>query len=774
MTDVFLTNAQRANTPSHKASPTRVAPLFQVAADPIANVEIEKRTNTNTDSGYHGLPEDEVENDQDLAVVPSSAETHDTLEEFPPKSPPRVHDNVVNQPERHSTTERSFHSAKEESSKGDVATASPQRIEPPLADVEQPIESTKAPSSELAASVTGLAPEDAMQGDISDKSLDEDLAVDESRSPSQGSSPARPLVRKSSLTFAALPAREPLTTKRSIGARISRTSHLDQSKTRGSFLGRFTGGKSLGASRQPEPGQEDAINDEMDIDVEKPALFREESDGDSKMAQLHNKSSTQRLHDRINMLGKSQPARPTKSISAATAVIGLSYPELPNSETQAEFLQQSSLLPSKTVIAQVSKDEDDDDWIQPPHLQLHASNRPQLPKSISADVMEDIRGKETIGGQDFGQSRNYKSTLKVQSPLGHSRAQRTRSSGQWLSTAAIVPQSVSPAKAAERAAPKGLDGTATMDLDSSTPKNQSTTPLGSPSSRRYVDGPLSASKSKLQSIMKTARGLFSSSAGVSAQAKMETFSPLSTRTPRETQGPSINETLGKKATEIALNKRGINTDVRKTRSSTEKEERRKEAEARENQRCEEEFEKARIIGSPKVIPQKLIQSQALPVEATQPKLKQTRQSPRKTQTHEGHRAQPDIVEDDLPSQQMGPPASYAPTQQSQAQKSSNLRRPVKPAKDTAPRPKPQPVAIRVGTLHKIPLSNAALSSNLQESLPQPQPKQPAVGRKPSNASLQTSASNSSLKSSTTSAAPKPKALLAAERKKEQVRVDEAI
>ena len=749
----------------------RVAPLFQVAADPIAPVEIEERTNVNTDSGYHGLPEDEIDNDQGLAVMPSSAETHDTLEEFPPKSPLRVHDNMANQLERHSTTERSFHSAKEEISKGDVATASPQRNEPPLAGVEQPIESNKAPSSELAASATDLAPEDAMQGDILDKSLDEDLAVDESRSPSQGSSPARPLVRKSSLTFAALPAREPLTTKRSIGARPSRTSHLDQSKTRGSFLGRFTGGKSLGASRQPEPGQEDAINDEMDIDVEKPALLREESDGDSKMAQLHNKSSTQRLHDRINMLGKSQPARPTKSISAATAVIGLSYPELPNSETQAELFQQSSLLPSKTVGPQVSKDEDD--WIQPPHVQLDALTRPQLPKSISADVMEDIRGKETIGGQDFGQRRDYKSTLKVQSPLGHSRAQGIPSSGQWLSTAAIVSQSVSPEKTAGRAAPKGLNGTATMDLDSSTPKNQSTTPLGSPSSRRYVDGPLSASKSKLQSIMKTARSLFSSSAGVSAQAKMETFSPLSARTRGDIKGPSITETLGKKATEVALDKPVTNTDVRKTRSSTEKEQRRKEAEARENLRFEEDFEKARITGSPKVIPQKLIQSQAPSVEAAQPKPKQSRQSPRKTQNHEGHRAQPDVVEDDVPSQQTGPPASYAPAQQSQTQKSSNLRRPVKPAKDTAPKPKPQPVAIRVGTLHKIPLSNAALSSNLQESLPQPQPKQPAVGRKPSNASLQTSASNSSLKSSTTSAAPKPKALLAAERKKEQVRVDEA-
>ena len=680
---------------------------------------------------------------------------------------------MANQSERHSTTERSFHSAKEETSKGDVTTASPQKNEPPLADVEHPTESTKAPACELAAPVIDAATESAMEIDVLDKTLDEDLAVDESRSPSQGSSPARPLVRKSSLTFAALPAREPLTTKKSIGARTSRTSHLDLSKTRGSFLGRFTGGKSLGASRQPELGQEDEINNEMDIDVEKPALLREESDGDSKMAQLHNKSSTQRLHDRINMLGKSQPARPTKSISTAAAVIGLSYPELPNIEPQAEMLQHSSLLPSKTAAAPIFKDEDDDDWIQPPHVQPNASNRPQLCKGISADVMEDIRGKKTIGGQDFGQSRNDEPATKGLSPLRHAQAQGTRSSRQWTSTAGSVSQSMSPAKATERAAAKALDGTAALGLDSSTPTNPSTTPLGSPSSRRYVDGPLSASKSKLQSIMKTARGLFSSSAGVSAQAKMETLSPLLTRCRRETQDPSINNALGTKATEGGLTKPVINTDIRKTRSSTEKEERRKESEAREGRRRDEELGKARKKESPKVVPQKLMPPQGHPVEAAQLQTKQTRQSPRKTQTHEGPRAQSDVVEDDLPSHPMGPPASYVPTQQPQLQKPSSMRRPVKPAKDIAPKPKPQPVAIRVGTLsQRIPLSNAALSSNLQESLPQSQPKQPAAGRKPSNASLQTSASNSSLKSSATSAAPKPKALLAAERKKEQVGVGE--
>ena len=771
MTDVFLTNAQRANTPSHKTSPTRVAHSFQVAADPIVPVNFEEKTNANTDSGYHGLPDDEIEIDQNVAVVPSSAETHDTLEDFPPKSPLQIHPSATNLAERHSTAERSFHSAKEEISKGDSTVASPPKNEPQVPEVENPIKAAEAPSSELVVPATDQAQEDAMEIDVLEKGLNEDLVVDESRSPSQGSSPARVLVRKSSLTFAALPAREPLTTKKSIGARTSRTSQLDQSKMRGSFLGRFTGGKSLGGTRQPEHDREEEINDEMDVSMEKPELFREESEGDSKMAQLHNKSSTQRLHDKINMLGKSQAARPTKSIPAAAVVTGLSYPELPNPETQSEFAQQNTFLPSKAATASVSKDEDDDDWIQPPHVQSNASNRPQLSKSISADVMEDIRGKQTIGGQDFGRVRNFEPATKALSPLRHPQAQGSRSSGQWLSMAATGSQSTSLAKSAECASPKFLEGTAASVVDSSTPKYQSTTPLGSPSSRRYVDGPLSASKSKLQSIMKTARGLFSSSAGVSAQAKMETLSPLQTRPLRDTQEPTVDSALRSKAVESGLNKTGSDSNVRKTRSSTEKEERKKETEARASRRSEEELESVRRKESPKIIAQKLMQAQGPPGEAAQPQTKQTRQSPRKRQTLECPKAQPDVVEDDLISHPMGPPASYPPTQQPQLQKPSTLRRPVKPAKEIPPKPKPQPVAIRVGTLsQRIPLSNAALSSSLQESLPPSQPKQSAGGRKPSNASLQTSASNNSLKSSTTSAAPKPKALLAAERKKEQVSI----
>ena len=767
-----MTNAQRANTPSLRASPTRIAPSFPVAADPVLPVVTGEKSDATTDSGYHGLPEDEADVDPVLTTVPSSAETHDTLEAFPPKSPLRLDQNVANHSERRSTTDKSFYLAEEASIEGNVIAVSPKKTESRISEFENNSGPTMAPSSEQAAPIIDQAPENAVKAAVLDTALDEDLPVDESRSPSQGSSPARPLVRKSSLTFAALPAREPLTTKKSIGARTSRTSHLDQSRTHGSLLGRFTGGKSLGSSRQPEPDREDDTNDTMDIDMEKPALSREESDGDSKMAQLHNKSSTQRLHDKINMLGKSQPARPTKSISAVAAAPGISYPELPIAEPQAES-SQHTFLSSRTMFTSVSQDEDDDDWIQPPHMEPNTLNRPQLSKSISADVMEDIRGKQTIGGPDFGYGRNYEQAVNPSSPVRRAQAHEVQSSGKKLSRAATVSQATSSAEAVERTTQKDPDGIVSSNLTTSTAIDQSTTPFGSPASRRYVDGPLSASKSKLQSIMKTARGLFSSSAGVSAQAKMETFSPLHTRTHKEIQGPPI-ESLENKATEGGLAKAVSNANTRRTRSSTEQERKRKESEVQKIRQGEEDHEKGGGKESPKFVAQKLMQPQGPPVEAVLPQTKQTRQSPRKMQTHEGPSVPSDAIEDDLTSNPIGPPASYAPTQQSQPSKPTTLRRPVKPAKEVVPKPKPQPVAIRVGTLsQRIPLSNAALSSTLQESLPQSQPKQLAAGRKPSNASLQTSVSNNSLKSSATSAAPKPKALLAAERKKEQVSVSEA-
>ena len=508
----------------------------------------------------------------------------------------------------------------------------------------------------------------------------------------------------------------------------------------------------MGGLKQSESTHGKEIDDDMDIDTERPTLTREESDGDSKMAKLHNKSSTQRLHERINLLGKSQNSRPTKSIPPSATTMNSIYPQLPNPEPQpqAQSSHQAS-VPSKTATMSGIADEDDDDWIQPPQSQPSGSSRPQLSKSISADVMEDVRGKQTIGGHQFGVDRNEK-PIKGASPLRQGYASQPHGF-----------EAVRAASDTETGSPWRPYGHAGINSSNTVVTEQSTTPTGSPSSKRYVDGPLSASKSKLQSIMKTARGLFSSSAGVSAQAKMETLS-TSLRLQDELQEPSGRSMIEKTVLGVGAPRSPvINPAGRKTRSSTEKEERRKQSEAKERERAETEAERAREQHEQEVNTQKQIQTKDVAADTAPLPTKPTRQSPRKTQNQGGNKHSIEHVEDEASSKSMGPP------QQSQSQRSKDPRRPIRPAKEAGPKPKPQPVAIRVGTLSQgMRLNNAALSSNLQESLPTAQPKQPAVAKKPSNASIQSTASNTSFKSSMTSASSKPKALIAAERKKEQV------
>lgn len=725
----------------------------------MAPAAAKKPTNPNADSGYHGLSEDDMDIDLEPAVAQSSAEIHDSIQDSPLSSLGREQ-NMTAQSDDRSTTEPSFHSAKEEITRRDDTGAIPEEKAEPVIAVGSGTELNEGNDTEQAKTTETQSHENVIDLNAEDKYLEEDLIVDESRTPSQGSSPARPLVRKSSLTFAALPAREPLTTKKSIGARVSRTSHLDQSKgpaSRGSFLGRFTGGKSLGGYKQPGSEQAVGKDDELDIDMDRPALAREESE-DSKMTKLHNKSSTQRLHERINMLGKSQPARPTKSIPAAAAVTNLSYPELPSAEPRLQTLQQTASLALKSAPIE-SNEEDEDDWIQAPHPPPNASSRPQLSKSVSTDVMEDIMDKQTIGGGDFDLSHDDKGATRELSPMHQVKNYQPNRPG--LARAVSISESESPPEVRAPANVKYTQGTASPGVARSNMPASSNTPVGSPSSKRYVDGPLSASKSKLQSIMKTARGLFSSSAGVSAQAKMETLSPPSMPANEDVHGQPIGGTLQSKSVRGRKSSSPpSNTAGRKTRSSTEKEERRKESEVKERERAE--------VGAERYREQKRIEDTAQIPAQIKESAKPSRQSPRKALTQDAPKEQPVIVEDDASAQVMGPPPPHVQGQPSQMQRPKEARRPIRPAKEVAPKPKPQPVAIRVGTLSQgLRMNNTALSSSLQESLP-PQSKQPAVTKKPSNASIHSAASNSSFKSSVTSAAAKPKALIAAERKKEQV------
>ena len=675
----------------------------------------------------------------DIDRAQPSAEVFGTIRNAP-KSPSRLQVNTFDQSDDRSTTERSFHSAREEITKTHVLENVPQAPEPTCGGEPSKRPPTKTPSEPMAT-----------DAEVMVEDLDEELVVDESRSASQSSSPARPLLRKSSLTFAALPAREPLTTKKSLGTRTSQTSHLDQSN----ILGRFTGGKSLGGIKQSDPAEEERDDVLMNKSLgDKPVLVQEESDTDAKIKRLHNKSTTQLLHEKIHLLGKSQTARPTKSIPAAASATQPAHPQLPDAEMQPQKTQR--------IAAQQNNEEDDDDWIEPPNPISQPAARPPLSKSVSTDVMEEIRGKQTIGDKEFDIQKRERSASRPELPHPYARK-------------VDDVRTASDSRAASPGIYSAYDGVKTFnDVEhvGSTHDHRfgaSTTPFGSPSSKRHVDGPLSASKSKLQSIMKTAKSLFSSSAGVSAQAKMDLLSPSEEHGHESSNWKVLGGNGPSKTQDQPISNTRDDTATRKTRSSAEKEEKRRQ-EARGREVVEKKYIETHESNKQKALVKEHVNIPAKAINNAQPLAKPTRTSPRKIQNQEA----PEVPErttsrktqhQDAPEV---PPHTEQQSRPSQTQRTKDPRRPTKPAKEAGPRPRPQPVAIRVGmpSTQRIQGTNATISSNLQESLQPPQPKQPVIAKKPS---LQTSASNSSLKSSVNGMA-KPKALIAAERKKEQVRI----
>ena len=779
LSDVFSTNARQAppvpQNQEHSLEPTKSKSTIL----PDSHSEHVRPVKANTDSGYHGMSEDETDADDGKEISgkisEKNAQDHVMISPKPPVVPA---ENASPSPERATTTEGSFHSARERPVESEDVVVNPE----PARDLVD-AQAQNPPSSISRNRASPQRPEtagvDSMDIDRHDDESALDEPIDETRSPSQCSSPFEPIIRKSSLTFASLPAPEPWTTKKSMGARVSRTSQLDQTKNmigRGSYLGRFTGGKSLGASRQPEANfDRDGLlqADEMELDEgPRPAAVREESDSDTKMARLHNKSSTQRLHDKINMLGKSQPARPTKSIPSNAVIAQLSYPELPPADLQSRPPEQTSHSTSKPVGTSAPED-DDDDWIQPPPAQ---SKRPKLPKSTTADVMENIRGKQHIGDDDFETSHNDNEASGGPSTSGPLVAGTSIASPELVRSASAAVLGSPQRNVVESETQSTI---ADQAYDRPSQAVVATTSTGTPAPKRHADGPISASKSKLQSIMKTARGLFTSSAGVSAQAKIEALTSPSARTRGKVQEGSLsahggvsskaNEEVNPQGNRIvsAISKQ---VEGRKTRSSTEKEEKRKEQEARVRE--QEQTYKAGVQTqhnkySESVSTSKADQQAPSESKPSQP-AKPTRQSPRRLQQQPGTKEPAEV--DEIRSSSVNNAVSEQPVglpqvQQSQLQKPKDLRRPVKPAKEAASKPKPQ--TIRVGALsqQRMPLSTTALSSSLQESIPPAHASRPGLVKKASNASIQTSASNTSLKSSVSS---KPKALIAAERKKEQV------
>ncbi|EEH16744.2 hypothetical protein PABG_06831 [Paracoccidioides brasiliensis Pb03] len=648
------------------------------------------------------------------------------------------------------TTDASFHSAREVVPSKESSTVEPLETDdcksPPISVSKQPLSASPQPSQEsvqLPAIFDFAPPETANtiepDSDVHDAALDHNF--DDIGSPSDGSTPDRPPVRKSSLSFASLPAREPLTTKRSMGgARMSRISHIDPSKSiPGGYFGRQTGGARITQILPEEQDKRGNTGDNTTPEEERaPAFLPDESDLGTKATNLHHKSSTQLLHEKINMLGKSQPSRNTKSIPAPAPIAPsqVSYPEL---LSQVDPVADKPRKPSP-VEPQVC-----DNRTAPPRSPQHF----QQPQSAGKPIAESPQQLPRVQTQEERISRiMYSKSPERRSPglkpVGISGIYHTKSA----STSVIT-------------SPRAN----TIGLQRATSNRASLTPVSSP---RRDDGPLSASKSKLQSIMKTAKSLFTSSAGVSAAAKMETFSPTPIRTQANLY-PNLQENFTQ-APQPAAIQSPIFQEGRRTRSSTEREEKRKEKERQDMERIEEQLQKAREQERQQktTMIKDVSQHQALPKSeetVATPATHAMKSSPRRPPTQQSLREAEQTQEEEH--------KFAVPAKPQHHPKQNESRRPLRPTRE-AQKPKPQPVSIRVGTLsQRIPLTNSSLSSIAPDATPGPPPAPKAllsaVNKKGSQPSIHANSSTSSFKSSTSMINSKSKAAQASEKKEAKQR-----
>lgn len=576
---------------------------------------------------------------------------------------------------------------------------------------------------------------------------------DDAQSASDASSPIRPVVRKSSLNFASLPAREPLTAGKSNGARVSRTSHLDHIRT--SYYNRPTGGKSLGGNLA-KPDRDEDEEDEVDVDENLPS---------NSAATNDTKTYTQRLQDQINMLGQSQ----AKSSQA-----------MPQTKTPAP--KSVSPIPLNTLQSTPGAfpEDDDDDWIEPPAtVAATAEERPSLPKSHSADVMEGIQGKKTIGQTDFVMSDDDGADAenKIADLRKGDVGKPTYGHGKSVS----VPSIPNMRSAMEDPHPlKKVVSVSNPSLMTVAEAGILDTPSKSPS-RAFRESPLKQVKNKLSSILKSSRGLLASSAAISAEGK-SLMSPSSTRL-------GLHSVMSSESV-ISLQRTGsqgsqsipANQDAspirptRRTRASVEKEreEKKRDKEAKrleeQNEKLEKarqkEREKARVFSKEQ---EKIAAMERQIASKKEDERTAVRETPKPTRT--GLRNGKDSAEEttsldkdvDMEDVSLMPPPS-APRSAGPAHATRNreVKRPF--TRETQTRPKQAPTVIRVNTG----------SQHSQYRLSTAQPDAPShaaaqtqhqLASKASKASLQPKASTQSLRGA--AAASRAKAQELAAKKKEQ-------
>ncbi|KAL7950306.1 hypothetical protein V8C42DRAFT_310119 [Trichoderma barbatum] len=677
-------HATRFQPPQLHQVASKAVPLFTKPVSPQRHVFSPQRPpplRAMQDSGYYGS--------QDLiATDPSeNPEPEDSANPYSDIILPPGGSSVRRSPARKIVSvspTKSFPTTKEDSTAHiplDVSSDAT-RDEPELSAKDFITDDT---SSE--APVTSPAP---FSGNPPISAEQSDEASDDEQSASEGSSPIRPVVRKSSLNFASLPAREPLTSGKSIGTRQSRNSHFDAgNSSRTSYYQRQTGGKSLGNLAKHDEDRPDGM--EVDAEAASPVYEAPEAD---RPGVNHTKTYTQRLQDQISMLSKPQGSfGQTKQTS--NAVAAQQDPVQAQSVTSPKAASPEKEPVSTTPRA--SPEDDDDDWIESPNTAKKAREareameaRPILTKSHTADIMEGIQDKD----DDYSLLANEQTSQSLFNP------QKSSSSSAMPTDSTTLARETAP-----------LSRAISIPIPSF-PLSQddlADTPSKSPT-RGFRDSPLKQVKSKLSSILKSSRGLLATN----AEGK-SLMSPSSTRLALH-GGPSLESIVLKpqdiesRPTEFASPTKPI---ARRTRASTERE---KEQKRRENEvkRMEEQMdkldkarekerEKARaftqeqekVATMEKEVAAKR-QDEMLALKATPNPAKSGPPSPRKMRA--GEEPQFRQVDRDVDMSDshppMPPPSSTKPTLPGRGKES---KRPVKPVKDSVSKIKAPPTVIRVNT-----------------------------------------------------------------------------
>ncbi|KAF4554340.1 Inner centromere protein-related protein pic1-like protein [Elsinoe fawcettii] len=514
LTDLFAPNPQSVLSPAQRTPFYQKVAKIAVARENDENEPARDASpqrsplrpgKKNTDSGYHGLTEDEMDLDALRAAQPATVQQHSSLPRVPATNDLLT---VEGRP-----TEESFVSAQEIA--GNNAPAD-DRMD---VEVEDDATATVPDETMHAAREAMNAHVDDQRDDMNEISIHEDEQepnLDAARpdSASDTSSPEQPLIRKSSLNFASLPPRETLTGKRSMGVRNSQLAP-----------GR--------ASQAVE------VNEDVDIESEGNAGHEE--------AAAHNKTSTQRLHERITMLGQTREPRNSRSIPAT-------HPMLP------------AVLPKEDSEDVV---DDDDDWIAP--IGDRTSSNSNM-DAVTQDAEERVEEKRIYGHQKSISTTNILSPTK---------------------------DAMAPEPSRQKAS--------SVSVPNMGAQAQATTPTSSP--KRFAEGPLSASKARFYSVLKSAKGMFASSAGASAQAKVEASTLSAMPSTDSLVDHSAMSRMPGGFEDDAASLKTVNTantassrplsaffspskEGRKTRSSTENE-RKKGKQTKQEQKAADDLEKIR-------------------------------------------------------------------------------------------------------------------------------------------------------------------------------------